>query len=120
MDNSTSISISVSKGSINEEMSMYRASMEDADRQLADGVSEDAISNESICKGDEILDTYKVTSDAILGGMGSVWRVYHKGWGIDLAMKRQQMYKTEEGRALLKMQEGETHHDGCGNCGGDR
>ena len=90
MDNSTSISISVSKDSVNEEMSMYRASMEDADRQLADGVSEDAISNESICKGDEILDTYKVTSDAILGGMGSVWRVYHKGWGIVLAMKRPQ------------------------------
>ena len=90
MDNSTSISISVSKGSINEEMSMYRASMEDADRQLADGVSEDAISNESICKGDEILDTYKVTSDAILGGMGRVWRVRHKSWGIDLAMKRPQ------------------------------
>ena len=39
---------------------------------------------------------------------------------FDLAMKRQQMYKTEEGRALLKMQEGETHHGGCGNCGGDR
>ena len=90
MDNSTSISISLSKGSINEEMSMYRASMEDADRQLADGLSEDAISNESICKGDEILDTYKVTSDAIRGGMGSVWRVHHKGWGIDLAMKRPQ------------------------------
>lgn len=90
MDNSTSISISVSKGSINEEMSMYRASMEDADRQLADGATEDAISNESICKGDEILDTYKVTSDAIRGGMGSVWRVRHKGWGIDLAMKRPQ------------------------------
>lgn len=37
----------------------------------------------------------------------------------DLAMKRQQMYKTEEGRALLKEREGETHHGGCGNCGGD-
>ncbi len=39
---------------------------------------------------------------------------------FDLAMKRQQMYKTEEGRALLKAQEGETHHGGCGNCGGDK
>ena len=39
---------------------------------------------------------------------------------FDLAMKRQQMYKTEEGRALLKFQEGETHHCGCGNCGGDK
>lgn len=37
----------------------------------------------------------------------------------DLAMKRQQMYKTEEGRALLKAREGDTHHGGCGNCGGD-
>ena len=37
----------------------------------------------------------------------------------DLAMKRQQMYKTEEGRALLKEREGDTHHGGCGNCGGD-
>mgnify|MGYP001132548382 FL=1 len=35
---------------------------------------------------------------------------------FDLAMKRQQMYKTEEGRAMLKLQEGDTHHGGCGNC----
>ncbi len=39
---------------------------------------------------------------------------------FDQAMKRQQMYKTEEGRALLREQEGSTHHGGCGNCGGDR
>ncbi len=38
---------------------------------------------------------------------------------FDEAMKRQQMYKTQEGRALLKMQEGDTHHGGCGHCGGD-
>ena len=38
---------------------------------------------------------------------------------FDEAMKRQQMYKTEEGRALLKLKEGKTHHGGCGNCGGD-
>lgn len=35
---------------------------------------------------------------------------------FDQAMKRQQMYKTEEGRAMLKLQEGATHHGGCGNC----
>lgn len=35
---------------------------------------------------------------------------------FDEAMKRQQMYKTEEGRALLKLREGNTHHGGCGNC----
>ena len=35
---------------------------------------------------------------------------------FDLAMKRQQMYKTEEGRAKLAFEEGQTHHGGCGQC----
>ena len=39
---------------------------------------------------------------------------------FDEAMKRQQMYKTEEGRAILRYQEGKTHHGGCGHCGGDK
>ena len=39
---------------------------------------------------------------------------------FDAAMKRQTLYKTEEGRALLKLQEGDTHHGGCANCGGDK
>ena len=39
---------------------------------------------------------------------------------FDAAMKRATMYKTEEGRALLKFQEGDTHHGGCGQCGGDK
>jgi 2-polyprenylphenol hydroxylase and related flavodoxin oxidoreductases len=38
---------------------------------------------------------------------------------FDEAMKRSQMYKTLEGRALLKLQEGDTHHGGCGECGED-
>ena len=38
---------------------------------------------------------------------------------FDQAMKRSQMYKTAEGRAMLKLQEGDTHHGGCGHCGGD-
>ena len=38
---------------------------------------------------------------------------------FDQAMKRQQMYKSKEGRALLKEIEGNTHHGGCGHCGGD-
>ncbi len=38
---------------------------------------------------------------------------------FDEAMKRQQIYKTEEGRAMLKELEGDTHHGGCGHCGGD-
>ena len=39
---------------------------------------------------------------------------------FDEAMKRQQIYKTAEGRAMLKLQEGDTHHGGCGHCGGDK
>lgn len=39
---------------------------------------------------------------------------------FDEAMQRQQIYKTEEGRAFLKEKEGDTHHGGCGNCGGDK
>ena len=31
---------------------------------------------------------------------------------FDQAMKRQQLYKTDEGRAMLKLQEGDTHHGG--------
>ena len=38
---------------------------------------------------------------------------------FDESMRRQTMYKTEEGRAILKIEEGDTHHRvGCG-CGGD-
>lgn len=35
---------------------------------------------------------------------------------FDEAMRRQQIYKTAEGRAMLALQEGDTHHGGCGHC----
>ncbi len=35
---------------------------------------------------------------------------------FDQALKRQQMYRTAEGKAVLREQEGETHHGGCGQC----
>ena len=35
---------------------------------------------------------------------------------FDGAMMRQRLYKTEEGRAILREKEGSTHHGGCGNC----
>ena len=34
---------------------------------------------------------------------------------FDQAMKRQALYKTEEGRKMLELTEGDTHHGGCGN-----
>lgn len=37
---------------------------------------------------------------------------------FDQAMKRQQQYKTQEGRAKLAYEEGDTHHGGCGHCNG--
>ena len=36
------------------------------------------------------------------------------------ALQRLQIYKSEEGRELLKIVEGDTHHGGCGVCGGDK
>ena len=38
---------------------------------------------------------------------------------FDEAMQRQKLYKTAEGRAYLKEKEGDTHHGGCGFCGGE-
>lgn len=35
---------------------------------------------------------------------------------FDEAMKRQQIYKTKEGRDFLAVKEGATHHGGCGHC----
>lgn len=39
---------------------------------------------------------------------------------FDGAMQRQSLYKTEEGRKLLKEREGATHHHGGCGCGGDK
>lgn len=35
---------------------------------------------------------------------------------FDAALKRMKIYQTEEGRMRLKLEEGDTHHGGCGNC----
>lgn len=35
---------------------------------------------------------------------------------FDEAMRRQTLYRTEEGRAMLALEEGDTHHGGCGHC----
>lgn len=39
---------------------------------------------------------------------------------FDESMQRQKMYKTEEGRAMLRLKEGDTHHHGGCGCGGDK
>ena len=88
--NDISISNSISKESVIESNSIYLAYENDALSRHVDSVQPEAISNEHIQNGDLLLETYKVVSDAILGGMGSVWQVHHLGWNIELAMKRPQ------------------------------
>ena len=39
---------------------------------------------------------------------------------FDEAMRRQTMYKSEEGRVILREEEGDTHHHGGCGCGGDK
>ncbi len=85
MDSSLSLSNSVSKATIYENMELSAAYLADLQNR-----TDASLSDERIRKGDSILDTYLVLSDEITGGMGSVWRVHHNGWGIDLAMKRPQ------------------------------
>ena len=97
-----SISNTISKGSVEEDISMFRASMDEAAGRLAEGMKPETISNEKIQKGDELLGTYHITSDAIHGGMGSIWRVHHKNWDTDLAMKRPQPKFFAEGSASRK------------------
>ena len=78
-----SISRSFSKDSVYESMSFVQATEEDA--ALRDQV---ALANEEIQKGSKLLDTYTVLTDAISGGMGSVWQVRHGVWNMDIAAKR--------------------------------
>ena len=48
------------------------------------------LSNDTIQKDHILLSTYRVDFGPIHGGMGSVWRVHHQNWNLDLAMKRPQ------------------------------
>src|ERR1039457_3016135 len=51
--------------------------------------------------GDVILDLYEVKQIHEGGGMGLVYRVYHRGWNTDLAVKspRSQYFQTAEQKA---------------------
>ena len=55
---------------------------ENTPNEAADGIA--------IEKGATLLNTYRVESDEIRGGMGKVWRVHHLSWNTDLAMKQPQ------------------------------
>ena len=93
-----SLSTTISKAEDQEAMSLTFASLRDAaDRQ------EDSITTERLIKDNTILEIYKVMSDPISGGMGSVWRVHHEGWNVDLALKRPKpRYFAEGGESRKK------------------
>ena len=78
-----SFSRSISKDSVFESQTFLQAAIDDADLRETN-----SLSNEEINKGDKLLDVYEITSEAIPGGMGSVWPVFHMDWKIELAMKR--------------------------------
>lgn len=96
----SSITASVSKILGAEDIS--GAAVEDALKRRGSGADPEMITNEEIRVDDEFLQTYKVTSDAVHGGMGSVWRVRHMNWNVELAMKRPQPRYFAEGSAHKK------------------
>ena len=53
---------------------------------------------DSIRSRERLPETIRVMSAPIKGGMGSVWRVRHTGWNVDLAMKRPkpEHFKTDQ------------------------
>lgn len=83
MDLIGSIDFSLSKEGGWEDFSLTDAAFGDAlDHEQG------PITNEQILPNDVFLDTYEVTSNAYAGNMGNVWRVHHRDWDTDLAMKR--------------------------------
>ncbi len=94
-DEADSLNLSMSKGSVLEETEIL-------DEISGTSPKEGSISNESITKGIPVSDTYEVLSDAIKGGMGSVWKVHHNSWNTDLAMKRPQPKFFAEGSQKRK------------------
>ena len=59
-----------------------------AETEAANQAAVSVPAGNSFEKGALLLDTYRIESDALHGGMGDVWRVRHTGWDTDLAMKR--------------------------------
>ena len=47
-------------------------------------------------KGDVIVDTYEVKGELGEGGFGKVYKVHHKGWNVDMAVKSARAHVREE------------------------
>lgn len=73
------------------------------DKTMLDQDAAEAEESAKINKGDMLLDTYRVETDAKIGGMGTIWRVLHTGWNMELAMKRPKpgLFHTEKQKQLF-------------------
>ena len=78
----------------------------------------------------DLLDTLKAHEEGCVGMAANMIGVKKRIIAVNMGfmnvamfnpriVKKSGSYQTEEGRAMLKLQEGDTHHGGCGNCGGD-
>ncbi|MFQ9985434.1 MAG: serine/threonine-protein kinase, partial [Lachnospiraceae bacterium] len=84
----------------------------DRSRTMADAEYEkqtDASAGTPIRKGDYLPGSYRVETDAIRGGMGSVWRIYQTEYGVNMALKRpRQKYFTSPEQKLDFIRECDT------------
>lgn len=84
----------------------------DRSRTMADAEYEkqiDASAGTPIRKGDYLPGNYRVETDAIRGGMGSVWRIYQTEYGVNMALKRpRQKYFTSPEQKLDFIRECDT------------
>jgi WD40 repeat protein/predicted Ser/Thr protein kinase len=84
MNNTNGSSKTILQSSENEETILY-------DRTIALDAGKLKVAEENIPTdwniGDIILDLYEVTDILGKGGMGKVYKVYHKNWKMDLAVK---------------------------------
>ncbi|MBF0320953.1 MAG: serine/threonine protein kinase, partial [Nitrospirae bacterium] len=62
------------------------------------------MNNSEWSAGDVILDLYEVREVFKSGGMGLVYRIYHKGWSSDMAMKcpRPEYFRTESQKSSFE------------------
>lgn len=82
-------------------------------RRLASDSNPDLVAEDSVPEewkvGDVILGLYEVTAVLGEGGMGKVFKAFHRGWNLDLAVKspRREVFEQAGGREMF-VQEAET------------
>ena len=72
----------------NDHSMSYAADLLAAIERDARGQTDHPITEESIVPGAELLGLYRVESKPDFSGVDNVWRVHHRDWNVDLAMKR--------------------------------